>query len=142
MSELIRDSFFGHCVRLVTGGRVFRYPEEVDSTKWQRYIDHEKSAHMARHGQPYAPEGVEKQEGRGSPAGTAREDHGGAQDHRTSSATPINDSQEALFNGRPRNVDQEKGKDSYIVSWYGPEDPEVSVAGIATVLQCLVCSKL
>ena len=30
----------------------------------------------------------------------------------------------ALNNGRGRRIDPEKGRDLYIVDWYGPDDPE------------------
>lgn len=35
---ILRDSFFGWCCRFVTGGRVFKYPEEVHPTIWQHYL--------------------------------------------------------------------------------------------------------
>lgn len=35
---ILRDSFFGWCCRFVTGGRVFKYPEEVQQTIWQHYL--------------------------------------------------------------------------------------------------------
>lgn len=35
---ILRDSFFGWCCRFVTGGRVFKYPEEVQPTIWQHYL--------------------------------------------------------------------------------------------------------
>jgi hypothetical protein len=35
---IIRDSFFGWCCRLVTGGRVFKYPEEVQENIRQHYL--------------------------------------------------------------------------------------------------------
>lgn len=35
---ILRDSFFGWCCRFVTGGRLFKYPEEVQQTIWQHYL--------------------------------------------------------------------------------------------------------
>ena len=35
---ILRDSFFGWCCRFVTGGRVFKYPEEVQARIWQHYL--------------------------------------------------------------------------------------------------------
>lgn len=35
---ILRDSFFGWCCRFVTGGRVFKYPEEVQASIWQHYL--------------------------------------------------------------------------------------------------------
>jgi MFS transporter, DHA1 family, multidrug resistance protein len=122
MFDLVRDTFFSRCVRLATGGRLFKYPEEVDSSIWKRYIDVEKSTHMARHGQPSPPDNTQKEEEQATPPRP--------EDSRTSSATEVNpdhnETHDALFNGHSRHVDPEKGKDSYIVSWYGDDDPEVS----------------
>lgn len=35
---ILRDSFFGWCCRFVTGGKVFKYPEEVQASIWQHYL--------------------------------------------------------------------------------------------------------
>lgn len=35
---ILRDSFFGWCCRFVTGGRIFKYPEEAHPTIWQHYL--------------------------------------------------------------------------------------------------------
>ena len=50
MKELVRDTVFGHFLRLVTGGRVLPYEEDRDPSLWKRYIDVEKSGRMAHHG--------------------------------------------------------------------------------------------
>jgi len=49
MLELIRDSAFGHCVRLVTRGKYLQYPEERDPEIWKKYVSHEKSGYAAYH---------------------------------------------------------------------------------------------
>jgi MFS transporter, DHA1 family, multidrug resistance protein len=123
MYDFLRDTFFGSCVRLASGNRLFQYPEEQDPTIWERYIDAEKSASMARYGKPMPPGGAEQdQRDAKDPSQQAR-----LRDSRTSSATQVfNETHDALFNGNKRHVDPEKGKDSYIVSWYGDNDPEVS----------------
>ena len=101
MSELLRDTAFSHCLRLVTRGKGFRYPEEVDPSLWKKYVHAEKSASTADRGQPASP--------------SAR-----------SSATEV-EPDARLANDEPnRPVDPEKGGDPYIVDWYGPSDPEVS----------------
>lgn len=102
MSDLIRDSFFGHLLRLVSNGRFLHYPEELDPSIWQRYINEKKSANMAMYGQTESPESDSKDPPRGS-----------------DSPTPSNG------NGDKRLVDAEKGRDVYLVDWYGPDDPEV-----------------
>jgi DHA1 family multidrug resistance protein-like MFS transporter len=56
VADLIRDSPFGHIVRLVTRNKVFQYPEERDPELWKKYVNQEKSGYMAHHGTAEAPE--------------------------------------------------------------------------------------
>lgn len=56
MADLIRDSAFGHCVRLVTKGKYLQYPEEQDADIWKKYVSHEKSGYAAYHGHTQPPE--------------------------------------------------------------------------------------
>ncbi|KAI0156551.1 MFS transporter [Xylariaceae sp. FL1272] len=120
-TELIRDSFFGQC----SGGKLFKYPEEVDSSIWKKYVHTEKSANIAHHGHTRAP----------SP--TASEKRVLDEDSKNSSRSGSNRNSElepplatrldthAIVHGQPdRKVDPEKGRDYYIVDWYGPNDPE------------------
>ncbi|KAI1344804.1 MFS transporter [Xylariaceae sp. FL0016] len=110
MRELLRDTIFSHTLRLLTGGRVFRYPEEVDSSIWKRYVHAEKSSNLARHGQTSSPS---EDDGEQGPHDASRD----------SSATRVDT--ETVVHGHPtRSVDPEKGKDFYVVDWYGPDDPE------------------
>ncbi|KAK6842742.1 hypothetical protein PG990_005325 [Apiospora arundinis] len=117
MEGLFRDTFFSHCLRFVTGGKVFKYPEEVDSSIWTKYVNAEKSANMAQHGQTTAPErssceGLAEQDPQQLPANS-----------RSSSATEV-DHQAVSDSTHKRHIDPEKGKDHFIVDWYGPNDPE------------------
>jgi DHA1 family multidrug resistance protein-like MFS transporter len=50
MKELFRDTIPGHFLRLVSGGKLFPFPEEEDPSIWKRYVSKEKSGHMAHHG--------------------------------------------------------------------------------------------
>ncbi|KAK2626858.1 hypothetical protein QTJ16_004033 [Diplocarpon rosae] len=50
MAELVRDTAFGKCLRLLSGGRAMQYEEERDFSLWERYVDAEKSGRMAHHG--------------------------------------------------------------------------------------------
>lgn len=119
MKELIRDTIFSHCLRLLTRGKVFQYPEEVDPSVWRKYVHAEKSANMANHGQTTAPVPSPPPE---NPDQNRRQS---ASQSKHSSATEVDHA--ALVNGEPnRHVDPEKGRDEYIVDWYGPSDPEVS----------------
>jgi DHA1 family multidrug resistance protein-like MFS transporter len=116
MKELIRDTIFSHILRLLTGGRVFKYPEEEDPSLWKKYVHVEKSANMARHGQTQAPE-----------------DDGGHESRRSQTRSSSLETAVSSGEGRTVNevsghpVDKEKGKDVHVVDWYGPDDPEVSL---------------
>jgi MFS transporter, DHA1 family, multidrug resistance protein len=50
MSDLIRDSVFGQLTRLITGGKVFKYPDEVDPSIREKYINKDKSGILAQYG--------------------------------------------------------------------------------------------
>jgi DHA1 family multidrug resistance protein-like MFS transporter len=47
MSDILRDSIFGHGVRMLTGNKWLKYPEEKDPSIWERSISVKKSAQMA-----------------------------------------------------------------------------------------------
>lgn len=117
MAGLFRDTFFGHCVRLITRGKVFQYPEEVDPSIWTKYVHAEKSANMAQYGQTTVPEGSSRKSLGQGPRLQPR-------DSRSSSATEV-DHEVIANSSHERHIDPEKGKDHYIVDWYGPNDPEV-----------------
>jgi DHA1 family multidrug resistance protein-like MFS transporter len=61
MKELIRDTVFGHGLRLITRGRVLQYEEDRDPSLWKR-IDKEKSGKMAHHGTTEDEEKEEEEE--------------------------------------------------------------------------------
>lgn len=125
MKDIIRDSFFGQCCRLATNGRVFKYWEETDPSVWHRYVKNEKTTAAWRDGQSQTSEtSLEK---------TSRRDSGNhsGSGSATRSSSTAGDADEqtkhALHNdGDRRGNDPEKGKDSNIVDWYGPDDPEAS----------------
>lgn len=124
MSELIRDTALGHFLRLVTKKKVLLYAEEKDPEIWKKYVNKEKSANMASHGQVQAPENDEKEddEKKGETAPRSRSPSPAGSSN--SSSTIRDDSgQVNEVSGRP--VDAEKGQDSFVVDWYGPDDPEV-----------------
>lgn len=117
MIELVRDTVFSHTLRLITGGKVFKYPEEVDPSIWKKYVHAEKSANIAHHGQTDAPDSS-------SQNNDPEDTRAGMPDERRSSATAV-DHDTVVHGEQNRKVDPEKGKDYYIVDWYGPNDPEV-----------------
>jgi|TARA_R110002003_G_scaffold106_18_gene8865 DHA1 family multidrug resistance protein-like MFS transporter len=121
VADLIRDSPFGHIVRLVSRNKYFQYPEETDHNVWKKYVNEEKSGYMAHHGTAQPPEeesdelnqaqGVRTREGRGSEA---------------SSHTHVDEGRNEASGVR---IDPEKGKDKHVIDWYGPDDPQVSHLG-------------
>ncbi|PVH87179.1 putative caffeine resistance protein 5 [Cadophora sp. DSE1049] len=149
MKELIRDTVFGHFLRLVTRGKVMTFEEERDPSLWKRYIDTEKSGRMAHHGHTGEAEkehgkeakdtddaespvrGIWQKEdetghGDGSRAGQNQAVLGQNGNSRNSSETRLG----SVDNGQQRNevsgvmVDPEKGRDVSVVTWYGGHDPE------------------
>lgn len=111
VADLIRDSPFGHIVRLVTRNKVFQYPEERDTEIWRKYVNKEKSGHMAHHGAPEPPQDEENET-----------THEMAQRNRHFSASS---SQTQVNEASGVRVDPEKGRDRHVIDWYGNEDPQV-----------------
>jgi DHA1 family multidrug resistance protein-like MFS transporter len=138
--DIIRDSTFGQLVRLATKGRFFPYPEETDQELWKKFVNEETSGNMARFGEPKVPEGEgegqKAEEGEGEKEGE-RGDRG-ANGSTETSRTRVEDGsgERGGSVGREgegernwasgRMVDVEKGKDKYVIDWYGSDDPEVS----------------
>lgn len=119
VADLIRDSPFGHIVRLVTGRKVFQYPEEKDPNLWKKYVHEEKSGYMAHHGTAQPPE--EKTEELNNLQGVrSRENPDNSSDSSRTIAEGHNEASGA-------RVDPEKGKDKHVIDWYGPDDPQVCV---------------
>lgn len=113
--DLIRDSIFGQLVRLATGSRIFSYPEERDSSLYDRYINVEKSANLARTGTTESRPVEEKELQPPSPPanGSAR-----------SSTSTIADPNALVNVASGTVVDPERGRDGAVVDWYGPDDQE------------------
>lgn len=128
MSELIRDTAFGHLVRYLSKGKYLKFSEEADPSIWTRYIDEKKSGYLAFHGSTTQPEedadfppleGIRTREAQYSlfpPPRIALA--------RTKSAnsTMSNGQRINKVSGVP--IDFEKGRDIHLVSWYGDDDPE------------------
>lgn len=135
MTELIRDTTFGHIVRLLTNKRFLRFSEEADPSLWKRYINEEASGNAAHHGTVEKEDAQDKDEtmleAQHSIGGVRTRDEydklGGDQ----SSSSSEKDRTHVPDDGS-RNipsgvkVDPEKGRDLWIVDWNGPNDPEVS----------------
>ena len=117
MAELMRDTVFGHFVRLITKRRYFQYAEERDPKLWKQYLDREQTKNMALYGNTNGPSEDEKSE---------KED----------ANTPSEGSTEAMAEGEEHEqqlsstitgqvIDPETGRDVTMVTWFGDNDPEV-----------------
>jgi len=117
VADLIRDSAFGHLVRLVSKGKLFPYDEEKDPALWRKYLNETKSGHAAYHGKTEAPEGDvdELTQARGL---RAREGNDSEASSRTEVAEGFNEASGV-------RVDPEKGKDVNIIDWTGDDDAHV-----------------
>lgn len=122
MAELIRDTVFGHFVRLITRGRVLQFAEERDPSLWKQYIDREQTRNMALFGNPEGTEPEERKEKQD--ADTATPSSEGSSQTRTGDADQQEHGQlSSTITGQ--RVDTEKGRDTTMVTWYGDDDPEV-----------------
>jgi DHA1 family multidrug resistance protein-like MFS transporter len=141
MTELIRDTAFGHLVRFLSRGKYLKYAEEADPSTWTRYIDEKKSGYLAHHGDTNPPEDGTDMEGIGGVR--TREDEftlqppPGRHDpirtpSESSSKTRVGDEHANINNASGIRVDSEKGRDIHLVSWYGPNDP--GMAALTTTL--------
>ena len=124
MSELIRDTAFGHFVRLITKGRMLQYAEERDPTLWKQYLDREQTKNMALHGNTEGPPPEEKLE---------RNDTRVSSEESSQTRVGNGDQQEqqehqlsSTITGQ--RIDTEKGRDITMVTWYGDNDPEVRIS--------------
>lgn len=155
MKELIRDTCFGQIVRLVSGNRLLRYPEEDDPDWWKKYVHEEKSGWAAHHGiqngavQPHGEESDEeeyqgiggirtRENGQTEPIEPGAVGNGNALSS-SSSMTRVGNTgsngqgekEEENNDTRYNNasgvkVDPEKGRDIHLITFL-PDDPEVSL---------------
>ncbi|TKA66501.1 hypothetical protein B0A49_06636 [Cryomyces minteri] len=116
MTDLLRDTFFGHCVRLATGNKYFQYYEESHPEEWERYVDREKSANLAHHG---SVEPEKRQQRNNSNGGEAE-----YRNSASSSQTQVADYDASDKQASNEKADPEKGRDITLISWNGPDDPE------------------
>ncbi|KAL9534651.1 Caffeine resistance protein [Sphaerulina musiva] len=116
MTELIRDTAFGHLLRFVSRGKLLKYAEEADPSLYLRYVDEKKSGNLADHGDTNPRED-----------GTEPETAGG--DDRRSHSRETLDSKgdsdfEKVNEASGVKVDPEKGKDKHVISWWGDHDTD------------------
>jgi hypothetical protein len=135
MSELIRDTTFGHLIRFVTRGRYLQFLEEKDPELWKTYVNQEKSGHLAHHGSISPPE----QHSDDSDDKSAMEGLGGIRtrdardkemeaspDSHASSRSRIPEEGANYNHASGIKVDPEKGKDLHVIDFL-ENDPEVRI---------------
>lgn len=110
MITQLRDTQFGHLIRYLSGNKLFRYPDEVDTLLLKRYIHRDATS------APTWPEerksGLDSSGNRSDANGVSTNGYGrhdvGFQDFATNPVT-------------------ENGEDTLVVNWYGADDPEVRI---------------
>ena len=130
MTDLIRDTVFGHLLRYITKGRVLQYMEERDPSLWKQYIDREQTYNMAMYGHPELA--LHEQKEKDSQAQTPMDQSDNIRTPSDRSASTLTqektqiDRQHQLHSALTnQRVDTERGRDATMVSWWGEDDPEV-----------------
>lgn len=148
MTELIRDTTFGHLLRLISKGKILPFAEERDPSLWKQFVNEEASGYAAHHGTTEPPEKktsdtepsddddpkLEQQiTGTHSIGGVRTRDAYDNQDPGSSGSSERTRMPDDGTVNIPSGVkvDPEKGRDVWIVDWYGPDDPEVSLIAIS-----------
>lgn len=130
MDELIRDTAFGQIIRLVSGRRLLPYDDELITADWSKYVHKEKSGFMAKHGQPFPPEGQQNDFTRELKAEQDEEATLQGDQNKTTRTPSRTTSDPSQNSGATVNdisgveIDADLGKDSYVVDWTGPDDPD------------------
>ena len=117
MAELIRDTVFGHFVRLITKQRYLQYAEERDPKLWKQYLDRGQTKNMALYGNTNGPSEDEMSEkgGVNTPSGGSSETTAEGEEREQQLSSTITG----------QVIDPEKGRDVTMVTWFGDKDPEV-----------------
>ena len=117
MTELMRDTVFGHFVRLITKHRYFQYAEERDPKLWKQYLDREQTRNMALHGNATGPSADDNSEKEiiNTPSDVSSDARVVREEHEQQLSSTITG----------QVIDPEKGRDVTMVTWFGDNDPEV-----------------
>lgn len=117
--ETMRDTAFGKLVRLFTRYRFMQYPEECDASVWPEYLKTE-------------PDTKEEEEDASTPT-TENENPEDLEAFglyavmsQCSNRSRRMSAASALDGGRNSSL---KTNQSLVISWRGPDDPEVSMSG-------------
>lgn len=121
MSQLIRDTAFGHAVRFLSRGKLLRYQEEEDPSLYTKFIDQEKSGNLAHHGDTNPPDDDASEKENDD---LDKPDRPTANGWSSSEASGTTGNDATVNEASGAKIDQEKGKDIHLVSWWGKNDPE------------------
>lgn len=132
MSELLRDTVFGHAVRFMTKARLFQYAEEKDPSLWKQYLDRTQTKNMALSGHPEDGSPEEKHERESARVSETQSPANGigngANLSEESSQTRAGDGEYQLSSTiTGQKNDPEQGRDVTMVTWFGDNDPEVRI---------------
>ena len=132
MSELFRDTVFGHAVRFISNGRFFQFPEEMDASLWKPYIDPQQTKTMALYGNPSDQPPEDKHKHESAPVSESHSyanfNANGANLSEESSQTRTGDGEQQVSSTiTGQRIDPEKGRDGTTVTWFGDNDPEVGI---------------
>ena len=129
MTELIRDTVFGHLLRLLSGSKVLPFLEEKDPEYWKQYVHRGKTANVARHGHTEDDSDSEAHPAAGLTDKEAREKRGNSNESspaRVSNSDTLAEHSRLATNAVGMKVDPEKGKDVNVVTFVDddPENPQ------------------
>jgi DHA1 family multidrug resistance protein-like MFS transporter len=108
MTTQFRDTQFGHLVRFLSHNKLFQYPDELDTTLWQRALQRNIDPTSS----PLDDQDVSSEK-RNDPNDIAP------------GLALRSDTQDVDLQDQRVSRTIENGKDTFLIDWYGPDDPEV-----------------
>ena len=126
MKEIFRETAVGQLLRLISGKRILKYPEEEDPDYWRRFLDEERGGwHVDKRNRSSLSSQTELEHEKADEAGN--DDEEPARRSSSSSRAQPNLRAPPSHQIGQENLDPSEKNNLYIVSWYGDHDPEVSV---------------
>jgi DHA1 family multidrug resistance protein-like MFS transporter len=118
MRNHIRDTAFGHLVRLLSSRRLLKYPDELNPTLWEQCVQKHSTAHPSTSGEHNNLVGSSHQSALDTGDDGEKEQN---LDFGLKSAPGLGKG------GLDRENDSHENAGGVVlVDWYGPDDPEVS----------------
>lgn len=118
MGDRFRDTVFGQVVRLLSGKRLLKFPDELDLTLWKECVQKDSVTASSTPGEKDSLAGSGDQTAADiSDSGEKVEKQGGNMLSEKGSRNRHILPQSYLSHGKTKNV--------ILVDWYGPDDQEV-----------------